>query len=419
MGAAEFLKERFRRYYVENAVPAPPEVGRREFGYGGFGEKISTRHLALAGADAMNKFLRTNVPLYISHSVAYYRFPDRRPMHAKEFLGADVIYEFDADDLKEPCSREHDSWRCKCGASGSGVVDACPKCGKAALEAEHWVCEKCLEAVKRELLRLLEFIEKDFGIGGEETAINFSGNRGYHLHLQGGALRALPKEARTEMLDYLTAIALKPELLGFSASEKSGAAAQQPGAAVKPPKPARFGWAKRIEDALVELFRGRNAERIASAAGTSVKKSQELLNDADTIIGEIERGFLRRIPGRTAAGTEKFWGSLIGYAVQKEALHLDRQTSIDISKLIRVPGTLHGSTGLAAVKLERSALAGFRPLERAVVLSEKPVAVRALRVPKFALQKQRFGPYENEVAELPEFAAVYLLARGAAELAPG
>ena len=50
-------------------------------------------------------------------------FDQARPMEAKHLLGDDLIYEFDADDIKTPCKLTHDSWKCKsCGEVGKGAV---------------------------------------------------------------------------------------------------------------------------------------------------------------------------------------------------------------------------------------------------------------------------------------------------------
>ena len=46
----------------------------------------------------MNDFLRNDSPLF-SYSNSCYKFPSNTPMVTKEWIKADLIYEFDADEL--------------------------------------------------------------------------------------------------------------------------------------------------------------------------------------------------------------------------------------------------------------------------------------------------------------------------------
>ena len=71
---------------------------------------------------------------------------------------------------------------------------------------------------------------------------------------------------------------------------------------------------------------------------------------------------------------------------------------------------------LAAKKLDFNNLSQFNPLEDAVVFSEKPIKLNIGKTPKFFLKGNWFGPFEQQEIELPEFAAVFLLARKSAKL---
>ena len=70
MDVASFLGEKFRDYYSKNTVEGSPGIERREFGYGGFGQKIGQRHVAFPDRDALNHFLCEQTPFYISYSNA-------------------------------------------------------------------------------------------------------------------------------------------------------------------------------------------------------------------------------------------------------------------------------------------------------------------------------------------------------------
>ena len=84
----------FREYYQNTKIEVP-WVERREFGVGGFRKKIESRHMGFTSNQALNNYLVQEVPLFISHSVAYYKFPESTPMERKEWMGGDLIFDLD------------------------------------------------------------------------------------------------------------------------------------------------------------------------------------------------------------------------------------------------------------------------------------------------------------------------------------
>jgi DNA primase small subunit len=403
MREEQFLLNRFRGFYGKHSLSVP-SVESREFGVGSFGKKISRRHLAFPSAAALNSFLRSSAPLFISYSVAYYERPDGTPMQRKGFLGADIVYEFDADDLKSECKQKHDRWSCPtCGGGGNGGVDNCPKCG-AVVRKEQWFCPECVNETKRHVLRLLDFIENDFSLG-EDVSVNFSGNAGYHVHLRGASVRSLSQDARVELLDYLTAKGLDLSKHGFGESGRMFLCPL--------PESAR-GWGRRLLESLVGLFEEGNAEKIAAFGNVSCSKVEELLAEKELVLRTMrEKGILFSIAGRK---NKEFWLSLLGHLVEENALAIDRQTSVDISKIIRLPNSLHGSTGLVAKTVPLGQLANFEPFDEAVVFSDESTKVFINKSPRFYLKGNWFGPFDQEEAELPLYAALYLVARGSALL---
>ncbi|MEK6958287.1 MAG: DNA primase small subunit domain-containing protein [archaeon] len=406
MGAEDFLKGMLRGFYSAHTIGSVPEISAREFGFGVFGKKISSRHLAFRNAAEMNSFLREKTPFYISYSDALYSRPADRPMEKKGLLGADLIYEFDADDIKTDCKLSHDSWQCmnaKCGASGKGNVDVCAECGSGT-SVEEWVCPDCLAETRRQSLNLISVLEKDFSFS-EGVSVNFSGSKGYHVHVRGASVRGFSKAARLELLDYLTGTNLDLKALGFVYSNKAYSC---------PKRGAAKGWSKRILERIEALFNEGDASKIAVFGSASVSQAKKLLKEKQGLISSMDRGFL--VSGRSGVNAERFWGSMLGFAVSEDKLEIDRQTSIDINKIIRVPDTLHGSTGLQAKEVPLSALPSHNPLKECVVFSSGEVKLSKAVAPKFYLNGEWFGPFNGDEVPLPSFAAFYLLARGSAEL---
>ena len=410
-GEENFLLKNFSSFYSKHSVNEPPEIEKREFGVGSFTQKISRRHLAFGSPAEFNSFLQKETPFFVSYSAALYKFPGRRPMEAKEPVGADLVYEFDADDLPTDCKEKHDSWKCKkCGKEGKGRQLMCDECGTPT-ELEEWFCAECLEETKRKVFNLLDFLEKDFGFS-EGIVVNFSGRAGYHVHVRNEAIRSLSNHARIELIDYLTANNLNI----FSHFKKEGALFK-----VTQGFP-EGGWSKRILELINKLLEEGNTDKIAVLGSITSSQAKRLLSGKEMITESIkERGVLPSFFGRASSAKEsqsdKFWQSFIQSIVERLA-PIDRQTSVDIRKILRVPETLHGSTGFVASKVEVDALQKFKPLRDAVVFSdEEKVRVFITKAPKFSLAGQEFGPFSKQETELPLNAAIYLLAGKKATLA--
>ena len=412
-GEEAFLRKRFQGFYSGREIAGPPELESREFGYGVFGRKIANRNMAFSSGKEFNNFLRNQVPFFVSYSSALYKFPSGRPMDAKGLFAADLVYEFDADDLPTECKQRHDSWQCpKCGRKGNGRQLQCDECGTPT-RLEEWFCPECLGVARDKVFSLLEFLENDFGFS-EGIAINFSGRAGYHVHVRSDSVRQLPNTARIELIDYLTAAGLnifshfKKENTFFSFQGMKGNA----------------GWPQRILSELVRLLEGGDAERISVMGGISLAEAKRLVRERKAILSSIkERSTIPSVFGRVSSTGEsksdKFWQNFLNSIVEKIA-PIDRQTSVDLNKIVRVPETLHGETGLVSRELPKEALKSFNPFDDAIAFSgDETVRVFISKAPSFYLSGQRFGPFEGQEAELPLFAAVFLLARGAALLLPG
>ncbi|MBN2126881.1 MAG: hypothetical protein JW703_00645 [Candidatus Diapherotrites archaeon] len=399
LSSIDFLKKKFSEYYKLNPVKPVPRMNEREFGYGEYGKKISSRHFAFANEKEFNEFLVNSAPFYVSASAAYYSFPSKKPMEAKQWNGADLIYEFDADDLKPDCFEEHSFWECSsCGKTGKGLQTHCDSCGQS-LKIEEWICPNCLEAVKKELMRLMEFLETDLGLtNGFE--FNFSGSKGFHVHVRSKEIEFLSPRARVELVDYLTGNGLETESLGFYYDKKFMHC---------PKKDSVKGWQKIILEELKELISAEKFSLLASWSGETVSSVKKIMHSPLEAVNEIENGFLPRLTGKK---TKIFWESILTAIAKEKKILLDRSTSIDSTKIIRVPDTLHGSTGLIAKRISLNELKEFNAFDEAVVFQGKELKIRVKKTPRFYFNGKNWGPFEEETVLLPESVAVYLLLRG-------
>lgn len=365
---SEFLKQKFSEYYYKNFIDLP-NVENREFGFGVFKRKIANRNIAFRDATEMNSFLRNNKPLFFSYSNAYYKYPEKKPMENKIILGADLIYEFDADEL------------------GLEVEE---------IDGKQWFEKKHLDEAKKQIFRLIDFLESDFDFDSKYFSINFSGKAGYHLHIRSEKIRDLNKQSRIELVDYLTGAGIYFEKLGYDFEK--GIVSKSKG-----------NWVKRINSTIKEIV-SLSPKELSALSGVQQKKINTLLEKKEEVIEGIDRGVLFKLEGKKS---QEFWKKIFESAVEKQISPIDRQTSTDLHKIIRVPNTLHGDTGFIAKTIQIDDLKEFDPFSDSIVFDNTPQRVFIKKAPKFTLNKESYGPFENEEIQVPLFVAIYLIGKGA------
>jgi len=104
-------------------------------------------------------------------------------------------------------------------------------------------------------------------------------------------------------------------------------------------------------------------------------------------------------------------------AVHMETEDTDRMVTIDTSRLIRLPDTIHGGSGLVAKHI--TDLDRFDPLTEALAFEDTNTKINIREhVPAFDMADRRFGPIEPGETELPAYAAIYLLLKDAGDINP-
>lgn len=406
----EFLKERFRRFYASNEIKSIPHVEMREFGIGAFGKKIAKRHIGFSSNEELNFFLRSEVPFFISCSPAYYKDPEARPMESKGLIGSDLIYEFDVSDVDSDCKQDHDFWMCEnCGKTYGAATESCSSCG-GKLAQFKFPCEKCIEETKRQTFRLLNILSDELSFGS--ISVNFSGNAGYHVHVRDARIKNFSQDARLAIVDYLTGEGFSFEKSGFDFENL-----------LCPKINEVAGIRKRVLDRMIGFILEQNADWLFQygciSLSTSQKRSGKMLvghivQNRQKLVSQIQKGLLPSFKSESVASS--FWKSLAEMALRMESLPIDRQTSADIYKIVRVPDTLHGSTGFIAKTISIDYLRDFNPFDHALAFSDDQIKVFISKAPEFKIKGAKFGPFEKEEVELPENAAVYLIAKGVGKI---
>jgi len=384
-----FVHAKFKQYYKRTRLKLPSDLWMREWGFIFFDRYYSSktvmrRHKAFNSGTELQSYIRDNAPAHAFHSAAIYKFP-AATMGKKEWLGADLIFDLDADHV--------------------------------VTEAELARCsyEDLLALVKRETLKLIDFLLDDFGFHEEDLEVVFSGSRGYHIHITNDAVRQLGSRERREIIDYITATGL--EMDTFLRATGDGDL-----------KLIAEGWGKRLLDGLVEFMHelaGLEEEeairkiRNTTGSGSSLDRRQikEVLRIAkdQTVMNRIESGQIPRFSRLPA-----IWKGIVrlvtGTVRVESADRPDEPVTSDIKRLIRLPTSLHGKSSLEVKPLRVDAIPDFEPLEDAVIFGNPDVKVKATRNSSVKLKGERYELEGGEIATLPEYAALYFLCRGAAEI---
>jgi len=402
--STRFVMNMFSRHYREEALLMPERFAKREFGFMFFDRDFVMRHLSFPTRAALKKYLVEQVPSHVYYSCAYYEKPDAPTMAEKKWLGADLIFDLDADHVEGAKTLPYD---------------------------------KMLERVKEEVTRLLdEFLLGDLGFEEDDLRIVFSGGRGYHIHISNPRVLKLSSHERREIVDYVTGTGLDIDWVFPPTSFETGRFMDRIDTAQKRRMPglADGGWRGRIRKGVDRLF--EELDDLNEATGLA--RLRELVSKANIELGKktLDGLYDDLFSGkRGSRGIDRI-RSEDTFEVFSEKRHTDAFLAIaevmvkgnmkgetdepvtsDIKRLIRLPSSLHGKTGFEVVPLTREKLDSFNPFDDAVpkafgnqlvrVVCEKPVQVR-LKGDSYSLDQG-----QNDV---PEYVAVHLVCRRLAKM---
>ena len=371
------VRSAFRGYYFKpGMIETPEKIEQREFGYMQFGQPGMARHLSFKSMKELTATIMKEVPSDIYCSNAYYRFPTY-PMQEKQWLGADLIFDIDGKDLHLPCIPSHTYPVCAaCGhtsSPGENKEYSCPACDGKKAENVSIPCGKCIDGSKKEVKRLMEFLTGDLGMELGDIHVYFSGNNGFHIHVSDGAYVPLDPPARSDLVGYLAGSGLMAESVGV----RKGSAENL--FFIKFPKSGlAYGWRGRVADKL-------------KIDGSSIIKLRHIVE---------QKG-----------GYTPFKVDLDRMA-RDMGVRIDPQVTTDVHRVFRMPGSLNSKSGLA--KMKCGELGSFDPFVDACLLGDSKVSVRVKTPVKLKLKNKPFN-ISKESAELPAYAAVYLICKGLAE----
>ncbi|MDY4580003.1 MAG: DNA primase catalytic subunit PriS [Candidatus Methanarcanum hacksteinii] len=396
---SRFLLKMFRRYYKENEMPMPSRFGRREFGFMYFDRDFMQRHMSFSNPTEMRKFMIAQVPKHSYYSTAYYRRPNAPTMEEKGWMGADLIFDLDADHLEG---------------------------------AEDMSYSQMMDQIKKEMINLLDsFLYNDLGFDEKDVGIYFSGGRGYHAHIELNDVTGLGSHERREIVDFVTSNGLdidrvfRQENVVRSVVNVKGQERNNISTFRTIPPEDSGGWWLRMRNGLKDVVNDvcdqdtkdlkRTYPSIKSMSPKTIESyKDDLIKSRDVIFVNNRMATLKK-------GTQdmliKIMKEDVAYRLSGE---VDEPVTADIKRLIRLPGSLHGKTGLKVMPITRDELNGFDPLLDALPESytSDPITVNVKRKTDIKINGERFD-LDIGVTEVPEYAAVFLVGRRIADIGDG
>ncbi|HLN44161.1 MAG TPA: DNA primase small subunit domain-containing protein [Candidatus Sulfotelmatobacter sp.] len=363
------------------------------------------RHKSVANLNGLKQFLSDLEPSDVYYSSAYYNNPEA-DMNKKGWLGADLVFDIDADHIPTDCDKIHDEWTCsKCSFNGKGIVpESCPVCGGQKFDTKTWPCERCINSTKTETIKLIDILEKDFGFSEREIYVFFSGHRGYHVHIETEAIRTLDSMARKEMVDYITGLGLN--LSRKATADSNGKVTSR---TFRLLELSRYGRLKEDMRKFVEAATKHDLTAAGvkgGAASTILQYKQQVLERC------IGKGMWDSVTGIK----DETWFKIVEYLTNLHIAAIDTVVTTDIHRLIRMNRTLHGKSGLLKVEFPVRQLIDFDPFKEAVAFNDGTARVFVSSAPQFRLGDVTFGPYNKQTVILSTAAAILLICKGRAEL---
>lgn len=408
----DWLQRTWGNYYKDNPPAMPDRFTRREFGFILWPDRPGPppfiRHRAYETAARFHNYLGWKGPHSCYYSTAYYRAPGEMKMLDKQWLAAELIFDLDADHLEE--------------------AEA------AKARGEEMPIQEQLKIVKGQFQKLLdEFLFGDFGIDPKHVWITFSGGRGYHAHVTDPRLMALDAKGRREIVDYVTGKVPaakgsdEPDLNSFIWEEAAGV--RKFGNVTRPIKVLKThpadapGWQGRMTRTLVEMLRDRVLHAapadahawLVSLDGVGEKRAADFIDDlTETRLENLSAGMLDQGTVVKRVAKEVLRQATIPLAKGET----DEPVTADVKRLIRLPGSLHGKSGLRVVTLTRDSLDNFDPFIDAVALPMDSVGFMPRFTDRLALGGEEVAVEAGVETEVPMAHAAWWCARQAGTVVP-
>ena len=386
-----FILREFENYYKKAKVHLPPRFTTREYGFMFFDKDYVSRHIKFSKEVDVRDFLIKKIPSHVYYSTAYYKAPDASSMDEKGWLGADLVFDLDADHI--PSSKDK-------------------------------TYEQMLESIKGELKKLIDnFLISNFGLNESSINIFFSGGRGYHVHIRREDFITLKSKERREIVSYIrgsgiTRVDLFSEHIKNKKGEKSITFASD----------SDYGWSGKFTKLSKIYLKSMLSDYESGKIEIIKNQFQEDSELVDQALRELFEDDGKKI--KTIINTNTFdilsykTAKLLSNQLERKVFsnmkgEIDEPVTTDIHRLIRLPGSLHGKTGFVVTNVKYKNLDSFEPLRDAIapVFLNKYLKIKMTQPLQMNINDERYDLKNSEIVDAPLYFAIFCVLRNIAELA--
>lgn len=312
--------------------PALSVIGNEDFDKREFGFQVVkndqirfVRNISFATPTDLLRYIRKQIPLAIYVGAIYSEGPnyyEQRTIQQLDWIRREFIFDIDLTeyDLVRPCD-------CK---------------------GKNMVCELCWELINASIHWIHETLLEDFGV--KEIKWVFSGRRGVHAWILDYNMSLLDEEQRTAIVEYLTFF--KGE--GTSASYSPN---------------ARYNtkYQERTNELLFQSFFKNATISQIEKLGFSTQRSKFILDQRDRV--GVNTSFLNNYVFNT--DKLKVATPLQSYPSREKILQniilqwsprIDTAVTIDLRRILRMPGSVHGESGKLVKFLDYDEIDFFNPI---------------------------------------------------------
>lgn len=374
-------------YYAGADLFDFPAMSRREFAFQAWSAPgPSDRHHCFPSTDVLRSITRIKKPKAVFASNARYLDPGHTKMDKKSNTGVDLAFDFDFGDLPE-----HE------------------------LSDDFWTN---MDAVAVHVRRLLDKALPALGFDPEDAIISFSGGKGFHVRIVNDSVLALSRNQRRNIRDFVRGNGLK-DFDTFARGKKGGKYSPRFDPEVKGGWPGYYAEAAQtylrtihdspksiaIEFVKANLPLHKAGEKKGQKKTPSEDTIKEIVDTVQSKSSMLNGGVLGRyFTKKNQMGLVR--DSISRFAVLNNGCAIDLSVTDDMRRILRVPGSIHGKTGLPCMLITQDELNSEAIKAKvAEVVGDDKVAVS---IPH--LVKTPFGVYEAGEVELPRYEALAVLA---------
>jgi len=380
------LYELLDDYYSQADLFDYPSMSRREFAFESWTwDGPSDRNHCFPSTEILRSIIRIKKPKAVFASNARYLDPGHVKMDKKTITGVDLAFDFDFGDLPE-----HE------------------------LSDDFW---SNMDSVAIHVNRLLDKALPTLGISTDNVMISFSGGKGFHVRILDESILSLNRNQRRNIRDFVRGNELS-NYHTFAIGKKKGKHSPRFDPALKGGWPGFYAEAsqtylKTIHDSpksiAIEFVKanlplhtsGEKKGQKKTPSDESIKEIVDIVQSNSSILkgGVFARYFAKK--NQMALVRD----SISRFAILNNGCAIDLSVTDDMRRILRVPGSIHGKTGLPCMLLERHEI-NSESIKRKVaeVVGNDLVSIT---IPH--LVKTPLGVYDSDITELPRHEALSVL----------